>query len=139
MSSFSLLKNIIYLVLSFLISYWLTNMIKSKSSDNRNKYEIVIPSYINVSSSNQFVDSIKWTKISNSIVLPTIESAIYRAYLSLSKYEGKAASLNRYHIVLCDNSWIIQTSKAMDNIEGGGHYFEIDKLSGRINVSLGLK
>lgn len=114
-------------------------MIKSKSSDNRNKYEIVIPSYINVSSSNQFVDSIKWTKISNSIVLPTIESAIYRAYLSLSKYEGKAASLNRYHIVLCDNSWIIQTSKAMDNIEGGGHYFEIDKLSGRINVSLGLK
>lgn len=138
MSIFSILKNIIAFVSSFVISYYLTNMMRV-SMDNRKTFEIVFPSYINVATSNQYVDTIKWKKMSNRIILPTIESAIYRAYLSLAKYEGRAACHNRYHIVSCDNSWIIQTNKNMDNLVGGGHYFEIDKLSGRINVSLGLK
>lgn len=138
MNLFSFLKNIIAFLLSLAISYHLTNMMRG-TLDNRSTSEINMPSYLNLESSNQFVDTIKWQKVSKRIVLPTIESAIYRAYLSLAKYEGKAASLNRYQIVLCDNSWIITTSKNMDNLVGGGHYFEIDKLSGRINVSLGLK
>lgn len=138
MNLFSLFKNIIAFLLSLAISYYLTNIMRG-TLDNRSTSEINMPSYLNLESSNQFVDTIKWQKISKRIVLPTIESAIYRAYLSLAKHEGKAASLNRYHIVLCDNSWIITTSKNMDNLVGGGHYFEIDKLSGRINVTLGLK
>ena len=138
MSFISLFKKILVFLLSFALSYCLTNIVKSSLND-KSMYEIKMPSYTRMVSSDQYVDTINWQKISNREVLPTKESAVYRAYLSLSKYEGKAASKNRYHVVLCDNSWIIQTSKGLGDMEGGGHYFEIDKISGRINVSLGLK
>lgn len=138
MRYFPLYKRIIAFVLSFTLSYYVVNTVRGSSHD-KDASASLIPSYTNVESSEHYVDTLVWVKMTNRIIVPTAESAIFRAYLSLAKYEGKAACQKKYNVVLCDNSWIITTYKDMDNVVGGGHYFEIDKLSGRINVSLGMK